>query len=217
MDERAGGGADDLGDCRMNRSLRSMATAVVAAALALSPLAVTAAGAVAEPSPSESSTATATPTETATATPTVTPTPPPQPTGSCAVSVTTTTVGTSLTVSCTGLVPGAVHSITVTSTDPAIPDSAIAVAGEKTTSKTAGADGSVVGVVTLSAAGTYTIVVRDQTNTALSSHTVTAVARVAPTRLSETGVDPLPVVLGAAALIIVGAGALVLVRRRQSS
>ncbi|MDQ0372116.1 peptidase [Cellulomonas humilata] len=133
------------------------------------------------------------------------------------MSMATTTVGASLTVSCTGLVPGAVHSITVTSTDPATPDSAIDVAGEKTTSKTAGADGAVAGVVTLSAAGTYLIVVRDQTNTQLSSHTVTAVARVTPTELSETGVDPLPIALGAAALMAVGAGTLVLVRRRQSS
>ncbi|KQY23211.1 hypothetical protein ASD16_11670 [Cellulomonas sp. Root485] len=202
----------------MKRTSRTIATAVVAAALALSPLAVSAAGAVVVvPSPSDTSTATATPTETPTATPTVTPSPPPPPTGSCAVSMGSTTVGTSLTVSCSGLVPGAVHSITVTSADSATPDSAIAVAGEKTTSKTAGADGALVGVVTLSAAGTYTIVVRDQTNTALSTHTVTAVARVTPTQLSETGVDPLPIVLGAAALIALGAGALVLVRRRQAS
>ncbi|GEL99489.1 hypothetical protein CTE05_30360 [Cellulomonas terrae] len=120
-------------------------------------------------------------------------------------------------MSCTGLVPGAAHSITVTSADPATPDSAIAVAGEKTTAKTAGADGTIAGVVTLTAAGTYTIVVRDQTNAALSSLTVTAVARATPTQLSETGVDPLPLALGAGALVALGAGIVVLVRRRQVS
>lgn len=203
----------------MKRSSRTIATAVVAAALALSPLAVSAASAVGVPTPSDTSTATTTPTPTPTPTPTVTvtPTPAPQAAPSCSVSVSTTTVGSSVTLSCTGLVPGAVHSITVTSADPATPDSAITVAGEKTISKTAGANGSVTGVVTLTAAGTYTIVVRDQANTALSSHTVTAVARATPTQLSETGVDPLPLALGAGALVALGVGIVVLVRRRQVS
>lgn len=205
----------------MLRTSRIIVTAVAAGALALSPLTVSAAVAVVEPSPSQTTTTptqTATPTVTPTPTETATPSPPPAPAASLTVSVTTPAVGAPFTFSCTGLAPGTLVLITVTSADPATPSSAISIAGEQATSKTAGADGVASGVITLTAAGTYTIVARDQaTNAVLSSQTVTAVARAAPTELSSTGVDPLPIALGAAALIALGVGIALLARRRQAS
>jgi LPXTG-motif cell wall-anchored protein len=72
------------------------------------------------------------------------------------------------------------------------------------------------GVVTLTSAGTYTIVVRHQTTSAvLGTQTVTVVARGAVATLPSTGVDPLPISLGAAALIALGAGGILLARRKR--
>ncbi|GEK21494.1 hypothetical protein CXY01_20140 [Cellulomonas xylanilytica] len=123
-----------------------------------------------------------------------------------------------MTVGCAGLAPGTAITIEVTSADPATPDSAISIAGRQATSKTAGADGVAAGVVTLNAAGTYTILVSNQaTGAVLLNQSVSAVARATPTELSSTGVDPLPLSLGAAALITVGAGIVVLARRNQVS
>lgn len=202
----------------MKRLSRTIATAAVAAALAFSPFAVTAASAAADPDPQDTPTETATQTATPTPTPTVTSTPEPAPVASCTISATSTSVGSSVTHSCTGLAPGTVILITVSSADPATPSSAISIAGEQSTSKTAGADGLTAGVITLTAAGTYTITVLNvSTNAVLSSHTVTAVARAAaPSTLSSTGVDPLPTSLGAAALIALGTGIVLLARRRRA-
>src|SRR5690349_15037976 len=183
MGEPARAGTDDLGGYCMKHVSRTIAAVGAACALALSPVAMSAAVAVVEPSPSESTTTptqTATPTVTATPTPTetATPSPPAPPAVTSTVSATNPTVGAPFTFSVAGLTPGTLVLITVTSADPATPSSAITIAGEKSTSKTAGADGVATGVITLTAAGTYTIVARDQvTSAVLGSQTVTAVVR----------------------------------------
>ena len=173
---------------------RTLTTGVLAAGLALAPVAMSAASATTSPYP--------------------------QPTFSCTVTVTTTTVGQSITVTCTGLPPSIVVIIVVTSTDPSIPDSAINIAGTKSAQRTVGADGSVAGTVTLSAAGTYTIQVQDLAGATLASQNVTiqpAASTGATGRLSATGSDALPIALGAGALVAAGVGTVILVRRRNTA
>jgi len=179
----------------MNTVTRTLTTGALAAGLAFAPVAMSAAAA----------------------------SPYPQPTFSCTVTVTTTTVGQSISITCTGLPPGLIVIIVVTSTDPAIPDSAINIAGTKTSGpKTVAADGSVAGTVTLNAAGTYTIDVREQANPSvvLASQTVTVQPRAstgASGRLSSTGSEVLPIALGAGALLAAGVGTVVLVRRKNTA
>ncbi|WP_456786666.1 peptidase [Cellulomonas sp. P5_C5] len=178
----------------MNIVTRTLTTGAAAAVLALAPVAVPAAFAAASPYP-----------------------PPPF---TCTVSVTTTTVGQTITVSCTGLPPGTIVIIVVTSVDPAIPDGAITISGTKSAEKTVAADGSVAGNVSFSAAGTYTIAVTDAAGATLASQTVTvqpAAAAPAAAGLVSTGTDVLPIALGAGALLAAGIGTVVLVRRKNTA
>lgn len=83
---------------------------------------------------------------------------------------------------------------------------------------TTNASGTAVFSVTLSAAGTYTLVVTDTASGAvLSSQTVTVAGAASSTgSLSSTGSNALPIALGAGALVVVGAGGVVLARRRHA-
>ncbi len=132
------------------------------------------------------------------------------------VSDTTPAVGTPFTVTVTG--PGQTPvTLTITSNPASIPDSAITIAGTKALTKTTDASGSVVFTVTLAQAGTYTLVVTDTgTGAVLSTQVVTVAGSTAAGGLASTGSNTLPYALGGAALLLVGAGAVVVARRRTA-
>jgi len=133
------------------------------------------------------------------------------------VSDTTPALGQSFTVTVVGPA-GAQVTLTITSNPASIPDSAITIAGTKSLTKTTNASGTAVFTVTLSQAGTFTLVATDTVSGAvLSSQAVTvAGAAGAAGSLSSTGSNALPIALGAGALVLVGAGGVVLARRRSA-
>ena len=171
---------------------RTLSTAAIAAALALAPVGMSAASAAY-----------------------------PQPTFSCTITITTTTVGQSITISCTGLPPGGSIIIIINSSNPAVADQAIDVAGSKSVQKTVAADGTASAVVDFDVPGEYTVAVTDLSGTTLSSQNVTvlpaAATGVAAARLGATGTDALPIALGAGALLAAGVGTVVLVRRKNTA
>jgi LPXTG-motif cell wall-anchored protein len=114
--------------------------------------------------------------------------------------------------------PGAKVQLTVKSNPESLPDSAITIAGVRTAEKTADAAGNAVFSVTLTQAGTYTIVGTDvATGTTLYNQAVTvaAAAGARAAALPTTGSDALPLGLGAGALVLAGAGAVVVAKRRR--
>ncbi|WP_421732393.1 peptidase [Cellulomonas sp.] len=132
------------------------------------------------------------------------------------VSDTTPAAGESFTVTVAGPA-GASVTLTITSNPASIPDSAITIAGTKSLAKVTNASGVAVFTVTLSQAGTFTLVATDTASGAvLSTQTVSvAAAAGAAGSLSSTGSNALPIALGAGALVLVGAGGVVVARRRQ--
>lgn len=133
------------------------------------------------------------------------------------VSDTTPAAGESFTVTVTGPA-GASVTLTVTSNPASLPDSSITIAGTKSLSKVTNASGTAVFTVTLSQAGTFTVVATDTASGAvISTQTVSvAAAAGAAGSLSSTGSNALPIALGAGALVLVGAGGVVVARRRQA-
>ena len=135
------------------------------------------------------------------------------------VSDTTPAAGVPFTVTVKGPAKASV-TLTITSNPASIPSSAITIAGTKALTKTTDASGSAVFTVTLSQAGTYTLVTTDSASGAvLSTQVVTAAgaSTSSASALATTGTDVLPYALGGGALVLVGAGALVLARRRHSA
>lgn len=110
---------------------------------------------------------------------------------------------------------GAEATLQIVSADPAVPDSAIQIAGARSLTKTIPSSGVASFTVTLSEPGTYTL-------TALVDGVVTEVQTVRVLAvgaggevLSDTGFSALPLTLSAAGLILVGGAGVVLARRRQ--
>jgi len=88
--------------------------------------------------------------------------------------------------------------------------------------KTASASGVAAFTVTLSAAGTYTLTATNAASAVLGTQTVTvAAAAAAPaaagTGLARTGFDALPLAAGGGILVPLGAGAVVVAKRRKSA
>lgn len=109
-------------------------------------------------------------------------------------------------------------NVTLTITTPgSVPVDAVTIAGTKSFSKLTDAAGNAVFSVTLAQPGTFSLVVTDAASGAvLSTQAVTvAGAAAAPAALSSTGSDALPIAAGAGALLAVGAGAIVIARRRS--
>lgn len=136
------------------------------------------------------------------------------------ISDTTPAVGQSFTVTVTGPANTPV-TLTITSNPSSIPDSAITIAGTKSLTKTTNASGTAVFTVTLSQPGTFTLVATDGVSGAvLSTQTVSVAAAAgaagAAGTLSSTGTNALPIALGAGALVLVGAGGVVVARRRHA-
>jgi LPXTG-motif cell wall-anchored protein len=115
-------------------------------------------------------------------------------------------------------VPAGVTQVTLTVSAPGVSSSNIAIAGSKSLTKAA-ADGSATFDVTLNAAGTFTLVATDPaTGAVLASQAITVAA---PTtggtgNLASTGSNETPLIAGAAALVVLGAGGVVLARRRRA-
>ncbi|UJP41002.1 peptidase [Cellulomonas palmilytica] len=132
-------------------------------------------------------------------------------------STTTPAVGQSFTITVVGP-PGARVTLTITSSAN-IPDSAIQIAGTKSLTRTADASGTAVFTVTLSQAGTFTAVVTDaESGEVLSTQTFQVAGSVAEApggELSSTGSDVLPLALGAGAVLVLGAGAVVYATKRR--
>lgn len=133
------------------------------------------------------------------------------------VSDTTPAAGTPFTVTVQGPANTGV-TLTITSNPASIPSSAITIAGTKALTKTTNASGSVVFTVTLAQAGSFTLVATDAASGAvLSTQSVTVAGSTTASGLAMTGADPMPIALGAGALVLVGAGAVVFVARRRSA
>jgi hypothetical protein len=146
-------------------------------------------------------------------------------------STTTPTVGQPFTITVQGPANTPVI-ITVTTNPASIPDAAITIAGTKALTKTTSASGAVSFSVTLSQPGTYTAIITDGVSgEALSTQTFVVPGPAAGGAgsaagtggsssrgwLSQTGSDPLPIALGAGALLAAGAGAAVYARQRRQT
>lgn len=135
----------------------------------------------------------------------------------------TPALGEPITLSTSGAEPGEQVTATVT-TDPAsISNDAITIAGTKSMTKAADANGVVAFSVTLNAAGTFTVRITDASGALLGDEVlqVAAPAGAAGTntgvQLSDTGFDAAGLAAGAAALVVAGAGAVVVARRRMAT
>jgi hypothetical protein len=124
--------------------------------------------------------------------------------------------------------------LTVTSTPASMPNSAIQIAGTATKTKVADATGSVGVSVTLSESGTYTAVASVDGETvstfelpvgaaaaaATTAAAATPAAKAAAATggaLAATGFDGAGLATGAGALVVAGAGAVLVAKRRQSA
>jgi hypothetical protein len=123
------------------------------------------------------------------------------------VSDATPATGVPFTAVITGAVPGSVVTLTVTG-----------VAGQTLTA-TANASGAATFTVTLNAAGAYTLTATNAAGAVLGTQVVTvaAAAAAAVPALSSTGFDGMPLAVGGGVLVLAGAGAVVVAKRRKSA
>ena len=135
----------------------------------------------------------------------------------CTLSDSTPNIGTPVTMVCTGAAAGEVLTLTVTRT-PA------ANFGTKVLTATANASGVATFTVTFSPAGSYSLVVKGASGTVISTQTVKVLgvsAAAAPaatgTGLARTGFDAMPLAAGGGILVLLGAGAVLVARRRKSA
>jgi hypothetical protein len=138
------------------------------------------------------------------------------------ISNTAPAAGTPVTVRITGAAPNSPVTLTITTSPASIPNSAIQIAGTKSLTKTADASGVVTFQVTLSQSGRLSLVATTATGAVISSQSLTVAALgTDPTStssvLGETGFDGGGLAVGAGALILAGAGAVFVARRRQSA
>ncbi len=133
------------------------------------------------------------------------------------VSVPAPTVGQSFTFTVHGPA-GAQVTLTITSNPASIADSAITIAGTKSLIKTTNASGVATFTVTLATAGTYALVATDTASgAAISTQSVTTAAAGSSATLAMTGADPLPMLLSAGGLFVLGAGGVVVAKRRKTA
>ena len=121
------------------------------------------------------------------------------------VSDTTPATGVPFTAVVTGAEPGTVVTLTVT--------------GGQTFTATANASGVATFTLTLSAAGVYTLTATNAAGVVIGTQTVTvaaAAASVVP-GLVDTGFDGMPLAIGGGVLVLAGAGAVLVARRRKSA
>ena len=145
----------------------------------------------------------------------------------------TPATGAPVTVSVRGAGAGAPVTLTVTSEPASLSNDSIQIAGTKSLTKPAGSTGVATFAVTFVAGGTYNAVATDAAGRTLGTEVLTVAAPAAPgaaatggaatggaaagAALSETGFDATGLAVGAGAMVLAGAGAVVVARRRQTS
>lgn len=138
------------------------------------------------------------------------------------VTDTTPAVGQPIQIVLEGAVAGESYTLTITSNPTSIPSSSIQIAGTASLAKVATSD-TVAWTVTLQSAGSYAAAITDADGTLVASTTLVVAAPGATpapssgSRLATTGSDPLVLGLGAAAIVVVGVGTVVAVRRRNTA
>ena len=139
---------------------------------------------------------------------------------STTTSDSTPAINEAVTITSKGFAAGAACTLTITSNPATISNDAIQIAGTKSSSKTATAAGC-TWTVKLGAAGTYTAAVTNAQGQLVGDQVLTvaaAPATAAPTRaLSATGFDGTELAVGAGALVLAGAGAVLVARRRHAA
>jgi LPXTG-motif cell wall-anchored protein len=130
------------------------------------------------------------------------------------------------TVSDSTPAPGQSFTVTVhgpagTSVTLTITSNPASIAGTTTLVKTTNASGDATFTVTLAKAGTYTLVTTDTASGAVLSTQVVTVAAAGSAAasggsLATTGAEPLPILLGAGGLLVLGAGGVVIAKRRKT-
>ena len=132
----------------------------------------------------------------------------------CTLSDPTPAVGAAVKLVCTGAPAGQVLTLKVTR-NPA------ANFGTKVFTATANAGGVATFSFTLAPAGDYSFEVQGVNGAVVSTQTVKVVGpAAAPIRagqLSRTGFDVMPIAAGGGLLVLAGAGAVLVARRRKSS
>ncbi|MBX9247161.1 peptidase, partial [Actinotalea ferrariae] len=121
--------------------------------------------------------------------------------------------GESVTLRTEGTTPGQDYTITVTSEPASLSNDSIQIAGTKSATKTATGT-SVTFTVTFAAGGTYTAAVKDESGRLVGDQVFTvassaAAAAAGTSALGATGFDGVELAVGAGALVLAGAGAVV--------
>lgn len=142
------------------------------------------------------------------------------------VSDPTPALGAPVTVVISGVKAHEEVTLTISSTPASISNDAIQIAGIKSRTKTARASGVVSFTVTLTAAGSYALSATNAAGAVISTQTLTAgAAAAAPaapaafkgSQLSSTGFGGAGLAVGGGVLVLLGAGAVLVARRRKSA
>lgn len=139
------------------------------------------------------------------------------------VSDPTPALGAPVTVVISGVKAHEEVTLTISSTPASISNDAIQIAGIKSRTKTASASGVVSFTVTLTAAGSYALSATNAAGAVISTQTLTAGAAAAAaaaftgSQLSSTGFGGTGLAVGGGVLVLLGAGAVVVARRRKSA
>lgn len=139
------------------------------------------------------------------------------------VSDPTPALGAPVTVVISGVKAHEEVTLTISSTPASISNDAIQIAGIKSRTKTANASGVVSFTVTLTAAGSYALSATNAAGAVISTQTLTAgAAAAAPaaftgSQLSSTGFGGAGLAVGGGVLVLLGAGAVLVARRRKSA
>ncbi|MEP6800078.1 MAG: peptidase [Lapillicoccus sp.] len=133
-------------------------------------------------------------------------------------------IGQPFNVTLSGNEANARITLTITSDPASISSDAIQIAGTKALTRNANASGVASFSVTLSAVGTYTLTMTDFKGTVLSTqtvsvHAVSSAGAVAASggQLSATGFGGTGIAISGGLLVLAGAGALVVARRRRTA
>lgn len=129
-----------------------------------------------------------------------------------------------VTLTITGAPANGPVTLTVTSNPASLSNDQITIAGTKSLTKNADANGVATFTVSFGTAGVFTAVATDAAGNSLGDQVLTvAGGGAATTTATDTGSLPVTgsnapaLVMGASALVVVGGGAVVLTRRRQAS
>lgn len=139
------------------------------------------------------------------------------------VSDSTPALGQPVTVVISGADANAPVTLTITSNPASLSNDTIQIAGTKSLTKTANASGVVSFTVTLTGVGSFLLTATNAAGAVISTQTLTVAAAgaasggVAGAQLSRTGFEGMPLVVGGGVLVLLGAGAVVIARRRRSA